>query len=179
MIKKDARINKSSSWCIVYFAFLFSALSYEILGSSDRPLEIMKRKKNTLWCSLHRPCFEQWAINKAFFFNFRMLLNVNVTLLVPLWLSSLVIGRLGLWPIRRIVCQASTQPAESVAFSASPARVSSNHVDWHRLSASPALTVSSKKKKKLTYHLNTIYIADIWRSCLHLCVWCVKEQSGL
>lgn len=113
-----------------------------------------------------------------------MLLNVNVTLLVPFWLTSLVIGRLGLWPIRRIVRQASTQPAESVACSASPGRASSNHVDRHRLSASPALTVSNKKQKKkcmITYQLNTQVIPQTSEAqCLLslsslLCLMCASS----
>lgn len=116
-----------------------------------------------------------------------MCLNVNVTLLFPLWLTSLMIGRLGLWPIRRIVGQDSTQPAESVASSASPARASSNHADWHRLSASPALTVSSKNKQNcmITYQSNTIYTEIFEDQCLLslsslLCLMCrLCEQLSI
>lgn len=80
-------------------------------------------------------------------------------LLIPLWLNSLVIGRLVLWPIRRTVCQASIQPAASVASNANPARVSSHHVETHRRSAPPAWTVS---KNSMIVVIKAIYNAHIY-----------------
>lgn len=59
--------------------------------------------------------------------------------------SLLVIGRLALWPIRRIARRDSTQPAENAVCSASLAKASSDDAEPHRLSAPPALTVSNTK----------------------------------
>lgn len=68
---------------------------------------------------------------------------------------SLLIGRSGLWPIRRFVCRASTRPAENAASSASPARASSNRAEPHRRSALPASTVSNTKNSCMQCHVQT------------------------
>jgi len=62
-----------------------------------------------------------------------------------LCMTSLLTGRLGLWPIWRIVYLNSIQPVENAASSVHPARASSNPVEQLRPLVLSALTVSIVK----------------------------------
>lgn len=96
----------------------------------------LHRMSHSLFIYIYFSCvFLNYILEELFF-------GGGGALLIPFLLNFSVIGRLVLWPIRRIVCQASIQPAASVASNASPARVSSHRAETHRLSALPAWTVS-------------------------------------
>lgn len=75
--------------------------------------------------------------------------------LFPLWLISPMIGRLELWPIKKIVFRASIQAVGNAVSSVSLGRGLENHVEPNRLSASLALTVSNTQIQLYEHNVHT------------------------
>lgn len=123
-------------------------------------------------------CFSAWGCENDGFWRLTASL-----LTIPISLS--LSGRLELWPIRsepdQYAHQANTHLAGSAALSASLGRAWSSHVEPHRLSASPAVTVSNGTNSLEGQKSRVVVVGG---AVLHDCPvlvqssWCKREWKA-